>query len=48
MDTDIFSYDFKTDDLYSDIKTDISTHFDTPTYPKHNPSNFPKIIKKMY
>ena len=28
MYTDTFSYDIKTYDLYSDIKNDISTHFD--------------------
>ena len=29
MDTDSFIYDIKTDDLYNDIKNDISTHLHT-------------------
>lgn len=47
MDTDSFIYDIKTDDLYSDIKSDINTHFDTSAYPIDNVYNIPLLNKKV-
>ena len=44
MDTNLFIYDIKTDDLYSN---DISTQFDTCKISNGNPYKFPKMNKKV-
>ncbi|XP_037806202.1 uncharacterized protein LOC119600179 [Lucilia sericata] len=47
MDTDSFIYDIRTNDLYDDIRNDITTHFDTSAYPKDNIYNIPLVNKKV-
>ena len=47
MDTDFIVYDMKTNDIYGDIKNDISTKFDTSGDAKDSVYNFPLTNKKV-
>ena len=46
-DTDSLVMEIKTDDFYSDVKTDLIEHFNTSDYPKDNDYDMPLVNKKV-
>ena len=46
-DTDSLIYEIETEDVYEDIRADVSTMFDTSAFPEDHPSGLPIMNKKV-
>ena len=46
-DTDSFIYEIHTEDFFGDIREDVSTMFDTSSYPEDHPAGLPRMNKKV-
>ena len=45
--TNSFIYEIHTEDVFEDIRNDVSTMFDTSAYPEKHPAGLPRMNKKV-